>query len=60
MEELEGVVVDYVSRRSGKTQGDGFEVVEDFAIGVVNRTVAFIDNDEIEKSGAIVAVIRPG
>ena len=49
MEELKGVVVNDIGGRGGQPQGDGLEVVEDFAIGVVDGAVAFIDHDEIEK-----------
>ena len=49
VKKLEGVVIDDVGRCGRQAQGDGFEIVEHFAIGVVDGAVAFIDDDEIEK-----------
>lgn len=49
VEELEGVVVDDVGGGGRQTEGDRLEVIENFTVGVVNGTVAFIDDDEIEE-----------
>ena len=51
MEKLEGVVIDDVCRCCRQTQRDGFEIVEHFAIGVVDGAMAFVDHDEIKKMG---------
>jgi hypothetical protein len=44
-----GVVIYNISWRGCKTEFDGVEIVEHFAVSVVNGTVALIDDNEIEE-----------
>lgn len=45
----ESVMVDYVAWRCGQTKLNGVEIVEDFAVSIIDGAVAFIDNKDVEK-----------
>ena len=56
VKKLKGVVVYDVGRCRGQIRREGFEVVENFAVSVINRAVAFIDRDEVEKMRRSLAI----
>ena len=49
MKELECVVIDNVPRCRRESQSNGFEIIEDLAVGIVNGSMTLIDDDEIKK-----------
>ena len=56
VEEAVGVVVDLVLRRRGETEQQRVEVLEQVPVLGVHAAVRFVDDDEIERSGAEGAV----
>lgn len=51
VEESESVVVNDVAWRSSETELDRVEVLQDFAVCVVDGAMALINDDEVEKVG---------
>jgi hypothetical protein len=49
IEERECVVVNDIAGRGGETELDSIKIIKDFAVGVVNRTVTFVDDNEVEE-----------
>ncbi|SLH03662.1 Uncharacterised protein [Mycobacteroides abscessus subsp. abscessus] len=52
MEQLVGVVVDFVLRGRGESEEQRVEVPEDVPVLLVHRSVRLVDHDEIEVAGA--------
>ena len=52
-------MVDNISWRGSQPQCDGFKIIEYFAEGVIDRAMAFINDDEIEEVRRQVLHIIP-
>ena len=56
VEDPEGVAVDEVGRRGGQADHAGVEVLDDFGEPLEDRAVGFVEDDEVEETGAELGV----
>ena len=51
MKKIEGVVVKNIGGGCCKPQGDRFEVIEDFTVGIVDGAMALINDNKVKELG---------